>query len=576
MRKIKVLAMALALAITMVGCKQEDESVSNKDNATTSAINSEYINLTMVKPKTLNPIINNEKSVGYIMNLIYDGLFTIDQNYDVVPQLVEEYGISQDGKSIDIKLKDAKWHDGTSVTSEDVQFTIDLIHKNSDSPYSIFAENISSLSIKNDREFTIVFKQQYPFSIETLIFPIVSKSNINSLDEKDVNNVKNNLIGNGPYKIDNYEERHGIDLSINEDYYEELETNAKGIQVEIVPDEETQVSMVIALRSDIANVSLNDLSKFYQSEFNITTYEGRDYEGLIFNYNNPFLRDVNFRKAIASAINRDKILEEGYMGDATLVNFPLNTKSKYYNEENKQFAYNKEKAQKYLENVKPITDQQIQDMLKEQEAQQEDNKTDELNSNDIENASKDTEVNQTSQMETSKDNTEDKEQNKGEKSIKEMISELDLKIIVNKENSERLKSAHLISSDLEAIGIKTTINELSSEDMGKAITSKDYDIALIGWELSSVPDAINIIQSSGYSDEKLTNYITSLLNATTPNQISDIYNSIQKYVNQNVLFMSLVIREDYIVTNRRLKGEIAPNDFDVYEGISNLKIESKK
>ena len=99
--------------------------------------------------------------------------------------------------------------------------------------------------------------------------------------------------------------------------------------------------------------------------------------------------------------------------------------------------------------------------------------------------------------------------------------------------------------------------------MNTAINNKDYDIALVGWELSSVPDAINIIQSSGYTDEKLTNYITSLLGATTPKQISDIYNSIQKYVNQNVLFMSLVIRDDYIVSNRRLEGDIAPNDFDV-------------
>ncbi len=46
------------------------------------------------------------------MNLVYDSLFTIDENYNVIPQLVKEYNIAQDGMSIDIKLKDAKWHDG--------------------------------------------------------------------------------------------------------------------------------------------------------------------------------------------------------------------------------------------------------------------------------------------------------------------------------------------------------------------------------------------------------------------------------------------------------------------------------
>ena len=40
----------------------------------------------------------------------------------------------------------------------------------------------------------------------------------------------------------------------------------------------------------------------------------------------------------------------------------------------------------------------------------------------------------------------------------------------------------------------------------------------------------------------------------------------------NALFMSLVIRYDYIVTNRRIEGKISPNSFDIYEGIINLDI----
>ena len=81
--------------------------------------------------------------------------------------------------------------------------------------------------------------------------------------------------------------------------------------------------MVISLDSDIAKISLDDLSKFYEKEFKTTKYEGRDYECLIFNYDNRFFKDVNFRKAIAYAIDKNKILEEGYIKNATLVNFPL-------------------------------------------------------------------------------------------------------------------------------------------------------------------------------------------------------------------------------------------------------------
>ncbi|MGL6107634.1 ABC transporter substrate-binding protein [Romboutsia sp.] len=540
MKKIKFLTIILVIAIITVGCRGEEEkSVKNETQTTTSGIKSDHINLTMVNPKSLNPVLNKDESVGYIMNLLYDGLFTIDQNYNVVPQLVDEYQIDQDGMNLNIKLKDAKWHDGTSIISDDVKFTVDLIQKNSDSPYSIFAQNIESIRVINDKEFTIKFKNKYPFSVETLIFPIVSEKKLKSLNTEEINNYKNNLVGNGPYKIENYEERKGMVLSVNPDYYDDIENNIKGINVEVVPDEEAQVSMVIALRSDIANVSLNDLSKFYENEFNVTSYEGRDYESIIFNYDNPYMKDVNFRKAIAASINRQKILDEGYMGDASLVDFPLNLNSKYYNNDIKAIDYNKENSKKYLEKVKPTTESETQNKA---------------NSN------------------KNNKNIETKEK---EEDIKKIISKMNLNIIVNKENTERIKSAHLISTDLEAIGIKSTIKELEPDEMNKALQNKEYDLALVGWELSCIPDATSIIESSGYSDEKLSNYLTSLLSSYSSSQTTEIYNSIQRYVNDNVLFVSLVIRDNYIVTNRRLEGKIYPNNFDVYEGISNLKIKTK-
>ena len=113
----------------------------------------------------------------------------------------------------------------------------------------------------NDKEFNINFNDKYAFSIDTLIFPIVSEKQLEK--DRNINNYKNNLVGNGAYKIKNYEERKNISLIINDSYYGQLPSTAKNIEVEIVPDEEAQVSIVISLDSDIAKISLDDLSKFY-------------------------------------------------------------------------------------------------------------------------------------------------------------------------------------------------------------------------------------------------------------------------------------------------------------------------
>lgn len=558
MNKIKIMTIILVMVASLVGCSMEDQSGEVLESKP-SAITSKTINLTMMQPETINPITNKNKSVGYIMNLIYDGLFTIDENYDTVPQLVEEYKIVNDGMNINIKLKNIKWHDGNILTSSDVKFTVDLIKQNIDSPYNELVENISSISIINDKEFSVNFKDKYAFSIDTLIFPIVSEKQLE--DNKNINSYKNNLVGNGAYKIKSYEERKNISLIINDSYYDQLPLTAKNIDVEIVPDEEAQVSMVISLDSDIAKISLDDLSKFYEKEFKTTTYESRDYECLLFNYDNEFFKDINFRKAITSSINKKKILEEGYINNATLVNFPLNSKSKYYDNNIKILEYSKENAKKYLSEVTLEMNENINNIDENTKDNNKDTAQDVNKSNLETNNTKDN-------IADNGINTKDDK----EKEIKDQISKLNLKIIVNKDNPERIKSAYIISDNLKDIGIKNTIEELSSEDMSKALNEKNYDLALVGWDLSLVPDATNILENIGYEDEKLTNYINSLKNATTESQISDIYKSIQKYVNENALFMSLVIRDDYIVSNRRIEGKINPNSFDIYEGITNLDI----
>lgn len=539
MNKLKLLVIMTMIGLGISGCSPNEEKIPTKD-IEKSTINSSYINLTMVKPETINPIINKDKSVGYILNLIYDGLFTIDENYNIIPQLVKEYGISQGGMSIDIQLNDAKWHNDKPITSYDVKYTVDLIQSNLDSPYNVLVSNISSIYVKSDKEFTINFKDRYAFSIDTLIFPIVSKDILGKLNKNDISQEKYNLIGSGAYKIEKYGAREGMILSVNKNYYKELPHYSKDIKVGIVPDEEAQVSMVMALDSDINNIALSDLSKFNnEKQFNLTKYEGRDYESILFNYNNIIFKDINFRKAIAHAINKTRILEEGYIGDAKLINFPLNSKSKYYNEDVKQLEYNKDKAKEYLtkinvENINYINSEQ--------------------NKNN-------------------KNNENKKEKDKNE-ILKELFKSLDLKIVVSKTNNERVKTAHLIKEDLKSIGIKSTVVELEGEELNKAIDNKEYDVAIVGWELSNIPDATSIIKASGYTDEKLEGYITSLINSTSQSQTKEIYKSLQNYVNNNVLFMSLVIRDDYIVTNNRLEGKILPNDFDVYEGIINLNIKN--
>ena len=508
----------------------------------------------MLFPKTINPILNRDKSVGYIMNLIYDGLFEIDENYNVEPRLVETYTKSSDGKSINIKLKsDATWHNNKELTSSDVNFTVDLIKKIKDNPYSDLVGNIKSIQINDSKNFTINLNENDPFIIEKLTFPIVSKDKLSSLKTDEVNKYKNNLLGNGPYKIKEYVDRQYMILERNEKYFGDLPENRKEIFVKMVPDKESQTEMVLSLDSDIASVTLSELSKFEKKkEFNITNYEGRNYEMVIFNYDNEFLNDVNFRKAIISAIDRKQLLKEAYVDNATLSHFPLNTTSKYYNKDIKDLDYNKENAIKYLTEALKSVNESLESQKQTDASKQ--------SSQDLQGVIEDNSTGISSNSELSR------------KDMKEMLKQIELNIVVSAENGERIKVANTIKQNLSSIGIKSVVKELNEKDLAKALNSKEYDLAVVGYSLSSIPDARGILESCNIKDKQFLTYIKSLGNSKSEDETKKVYDQIQKYVVEKGLFISLGILDNFIVSNKRLEGKIYPNDFDIYKGISNLQM----
>ncbi|CEN82816.1 solute-binding lipoprotein [[Clostridium] sordellii] len=560
MKKIKILAIAMAVVFSIVGCSKDGKKDENNGKYENTANDSKYIHLSMINPKTINPINNTDQSVGYVMDLVYDSLFTIDSNYNAVPQLVESYSILGDGKSMEVKLKDAKWHNGNPITSSDVAFTVNSINSSQTSPYKALIGNISDISVIDSKNFRINFKSPNAFSIDTLIFPIVSKDALSGLSSKDLDEYKNNMVGSGPYKISKYDQRSNMILTLNEDYFDKdkIKGVKKEINVMMVPDAEAQVSMTLALSSDITKVGLSDLSQFQKNQFKITNYEGRGYEYIVFNYNKPIMKDLNFRKAIAHAINRKQIVDEGYLGKVAMVNFPLHSKSKYYDESIKALDYNMDKAKKYLTkiDIDKINNSATNNETKKEESSEKQDKKQQ----------------KTEETKETKETKEEKDA-KNKNNIKDEIKRLDLKILVNKENSERVKAAYVIKENLNEIGIKSTISELEGTALSEALDKKDYDLALIGWEMSPIPDATDIINYSGYSDEKLTGYLNSLKNSTNVSNTKDIYKSIQKYTRDNVPFISIGISDDYLVTNKRIEGDLKPNDFDIYEGIYHLHLE---
>ncbi|MDY5212658.1 ABC transporter substrate-binding protein [Intestinibacter sp.] len=590
---VKLISLLLAMMVFVTGCNSDTDIKSKEEQ--TSKKTSEYINLTMLRATTINPILNTDKSVSYILDLVYDSLFEFDENYNIQPKLVESYSISSNNKKINITLKDnIKWHDGESLTARDVKYTYELIKKNKDSAYNSLVSNISGITVHGNKELTINFEDSYSFSLETLIFPIVSKSKLNGLKDDDLELAKNNLIGSGAYKIKTYEDRDYMILEPNKDYYDlNKDNNNKEVYVKMVPDSESQTEMVLSLDSDISKVTLGSISKFIDNDnFIINKYQGKDYDYVMFNYDNKYLKNLDMRKAISFAIDRNSIIRDAYSNRVKLSNFPLNSTSNYYDSDLKPLSYNTENAQNYLKkavlSLSDIDSSQNNDVNSAEGINNTTNNIDSDNKDKTDSKKKtvsddnNKDNTDTTSNANDKDNTSDNKNDEQEKrtfkdvkhsEVKEMLKDVTFKIIVNKNNTERVKAANIISNNLDEIGIKTEIKDLNEDEMKKALDEKDYDLALMGCELPAVSDATYVLNQLGYSDKKLDKYLKKLQNATSEDEVKKIYKNIQKYVKEKAIFISFGILDDYVVLNGRLKGNLNSNDFNVYSGINTIKMD---
>jgi peptide/nickel transport system substrate-binding protein len=69
--------------------------------------------------KILDPIWTTayiQRDFGY---MVWDTLFSLDEKFEVKPQMVEKYDVSADKLTWTFTLRDNKWSDGKPVTSED-------------------------------------------------------------------------------------------------------------------------------------------------------------------------------------------------------------------------------------------------------------------------------------------------------------------------------------------------------------------------------------------------------------------------------------------------------------------------
>ena len=347
-------------------------------------------------PKTFNYPLSQESP--NIFGLTYEGLTSQNPiTGKIEPNLAESWQISDDKLKIVFTLRDnLKWSDGQPLTVDDVVFTYKDIYLNEAIPTDVR----DTLKIGTKGKFPTVRKvdnRRVEFIVPEPFAPFLSSATANailpahalqkSVKTKDnegkpqfltkwgVDTPPDQLIVNGAYKLERYDTSQRIIFRRNPYYWrKDAQGNPQPYIERIVWQivESTDTSLLQFRSGGLDNVGVSpeyfSLLKAQEKQSNFKIYNGGPNSSLTFLFFNlnqgkregkPLVEPVKsrwfntleFRQAVAYAIDRQTMINNTFRGLGILQNSPLAVQSPYYlspKEGLKVYNYNLEKAKQLL------------------------------------------------------------------------------------------------------------------------------------------------------------------------------------------------------------------------------------
>ncbi len=140
LKKLTALTMALTMLVSLSACdsmKKEDpmdqipKSSGGRDVVRAKAADNVF-SLNVNKKYSLNPLIATDHSNQLVCALVYENMLEIDNNFNLIPNgendnngIISTMKVSEDGKNWTFEVEEGHFfHDGTPVTGKDLSYTM--------------------------------------------------------------------------------------------------------------------------------------------------------------------------------------------------------------------------------------------------------------------------------------------------------------------------------------------------------------------------------------------------------------------------------------------------------------------
>ena len=282
------------------------------------------------QPQFINPLYAPLSDIDKdLTELIFSSLMTYDNNSNIVPDLINEYSIESDGKSINFSIKEnVKWHDGAPLTIDDVVFTIDLVQ---DPEYlSPLRTNWQGVEIEKISDYKALFKLKQVYSgfeeslVNLKILPqhIWKDISVQSITSNTQLNVLS-PIGSGPYMVSKTLQRNdksikSIILEVNKNYYNSI-PHIQRIDFSFYNNEEELLNNLKKGNLDAGNIELSDYNDNNFKRYNLSSLKTPNYFAIFLNNQKKPFDSKEIRQALSYITNKQEIADKVLNGKGEII-----------------------------------------------------------------------------------------------------------------------------------------------------------------------------------------------------------------------------------------------------------------
>ena len=325
-----VLALSLAVGLfTGCGSKAEETQAAAAETQAAAAEKTEdaaastestgkdtLIIATANETPSVTTNLHNAVAGDYINEMTHSNLFKVAEDMSIVQDACESYEIVSDTEWVFKIYEGIKYHNGMEMTAHDVKASLELCKESPE--VAQYGQSSKEIEVVDDYTIKIITDGPQSGLLSDLTHHgncILPKELIESGHD-----FNKEPVGSGPYKLVEWAKGESLTFEAFDEYFGE-KAPIKTVIWKVIPEGSSRTMALEAGEVDlIVEVETTDVSRMMDNpDITVHNESGTSHNFMMINNEKAPFDNINFRKAIASAIDKNAIVQVAFNGSASPV-----------------------------------------------------------------------------------------------------------------------------------------------------------------------------------------------------------------------------------------------------------------